>query len=58
MYVFICVNIYVPMFVYLKINLYLLLCPQNFPGKNTRVSCHFFSQGIFPTQGLNPYIGR
>ena len=30
------------------------LCPWDFPGKNTGVSCHF--QGIweiFPTQGLN-----
>ena len=24
------------------------------PGKNTAVGCHFFSQGIFPTQGSNP----
>ena len=24
------------------------------PGKNTRVGCHAFSRGIFPTQGLNP----
>ena len=24
------------------------------PGKNTGVDCHFFLQGIFPTQGLNP----
>ena len=24
-------------------------CPWNFSGKNTRVSCHFFFQGIFPT---------
>ena len=30
-----------------------LLCPQNFPGKNTRVGCHFLLLGIFPTQGLN-----
>ena len=30
-----------------------LLCPQNFPGKNTGVSCHFLLQGIFPIQGLN-----
>ena len=22
------------------------LCPQNFPGKNTRVDCHFLLQGI------------
>ena len=25
----------------------------DFPGKNTGVGCHFFLQGIFPTQGLN-----
>ena len=31
-----------------------LLCPWNFPGKNTRVGCHFFLQGIFLIQGLNP----
>ena len=30
-----------------------LLCPVDFLGKNTRVGCHFFLQGIFPTQGLN-----
>ena len=31
-----------------------LLHPWNFPGKNTRVDCHFLLQGIFPTQGSNP----
>ena len=31
-----------------------LLCPWDFPGKNTGVGCHFLLQGIFPTQGLNP----
>ena len=30
--------------------------PWDFPGKNTRVDCHFFLQGIFPTQGSNPYL--
>ena len=30
-----------------------LLCPWGFPGKNTRVDCHFFLQGIFSTQGSN-----
>ena len=30
------------------------LCPWDFPGKNTRVGCHFLLQGIFPIQGLNP----
>ena len=30
-----------------------LLCPWDFPGKHTGVGCHFFLQGIFPTQGLN-----
>ena len=28
-----------------------LLCPWNFPGKNTGVGCHFLLQGIFPIQG-------
>ena len=28
-------------------------CPWDFPGKNTRVDCHFLLQGIFPTQGSN-----
>ena len=31
-----------------------LLCPWDFPGKNTGMGCHFLLQGIFPTQGLNP----
>ena len=30
-----------------------LLCPWNFPGKNTGVGCHFLFQGTFPTQGSN-----
>ena len=30
-----------------------LLCPRDFSGKNTAVSCHFLLQGIFPSQGLN-----
>ena len=30
-----------------------LLCPGDFPGKDTGVGCHFLLQGIFPTQGLN-----
>ena len=32
------------------------LCPYNFPSKNTGVGCHFFLQGIFPTQGSNPSL--
>ena len=30
-----------------------LLCPLNFPGKNTGVGCHFLLQGIFLTHGSN-----
>ena len=30
-----------------------LLCPWDFPGKNTGVGCHFLLQGIFPTQRWN-----
>ena len=33
-----------------------LLCPWDFPGKNTRVGCHFLLQGIFLTQGSNPCL--
>ena len=28
-------------------------CPQDFPGKNTGVGCHFLLQGNFPSQGSN-----
>ena len=31
-----------------------LLCPWDFPGKNTGAGCHFLLQGIFPTQESNP----
>ena len=31
----------------------MILCPREFPGKNTRMGCHAFLQGIFLTQGLN-----
>ena len=30
-----------------------LLCPWNFPGKNTGMGCHFLLQGIFQTQKSN-----
>ena len=33
-----------------------LLCPWDFPGKDTEVGCHFLFQGIFPTQGSNPSL--
>ena len=33
-----------------------LLFPQDSPGKNTGVGCHFLFQGIFPTQGSNPHL--
>ena len=31
-----------------------LLCPWEFPSKNTGVGCHFLLQGIFLTQEPNP----
>ena len=34
----------------------LFAAPWNFPDKNTGVGYHFLLQGIFPTQGLNPYL--
>jgi len=33
-----------------------LLCPWNFPGKNTGMDFHFLRQGIFLIQGLNPSL--
>ena len=33
-----------------------LLCPWDFPGKNTGVGCHFLLQEIFPTQGSKPHF--
>ena len=33
-----------------------LLCPWDFPGKNTGVGCHFLFQGMFPTQRSNPRL--
>ena len=34
----------------------MILCPWDFPGKNTGVGCHFLLQGIFQTQGSNPCL--
>ena len=33
-----------------------LLCPWDFPGKNTGVGCNFLLQGIFLTLGSNPHL--
>ena len=33
-----------------------ILCPWDFSGKNSGVGCNFLFQGIFPAQGLNPYL--
>ena len=35
-----------------------LLCPQDSPGRNSRVGFHCLLQGIFLTQGLNPSLLR
>ena len=32
----------------------IVLCPWDFPGKNTGMDCHSLLQGIFLTQALNP----
>ena len=44
---------HVQLFVALWTDLPKLFCPWDAPGKNSRVGCHFFVQGIFPTQGSN-----
>ena len=33
-----------------------LFCPWDSPGKNTGMGCHALLQGIFLTQGSNPYL--
>ena len=33
-----------------------LLCPWDFPGKNTRLGSHSLLQGIFVAQGFNPGV--
>ena len=33
-----------------------LFCPQDFPGRNTGVGCHFLLRGIFLTQRSNPHF--
>ena len=33
-----------------------LLYPQDFPGKNTGMSCHFLLHGVFPTLSLNLHL--
>ena len=35
---------------------HMLLCPWDFPGRRTRMVCHFLLQGIFPTQGLSLHL--
>ena len=35
-----------------------VLCPWDFPGKNTGVGCHSLLQGIFLNQGSNATAGR
>ena len=33
-----------------------VLCPWDFPDKNTGLGCHFLLQGILLTQGSNPHL--
>ena len=33
-----------------------VLCPWDFPSKNTELVCHFLLQGIFMTQGIKPRL--
>ena len=33
-----------------------LLCPWNYPSKNTGIGCHFLLHGIFLTQQSNPCL--
>ena len=31
-----------------------ILCPWDFPGKTTRLACHFLLQGVFLPPGIKP----
>ena len=46
--------------VWLFVNPWIVACQaplsRDFPSKNTGVGCHFFLQGIFPTQRSNPHL--
>ena len=35
-----------------------LLCPKDFPGKNSGMGCHSLLQGIFPIQGSYPGLSH
>ena len=53
---FMCVHGYSVLSYSLRLMDYSLLCPWDFPGKNTGGGCHFLLQGIFLTQGSNPHL--
>ena len=45
---------HVPLFATLWTVARQVLCPWNFPGKNTGVGCHFLLQGNLPNPGIKP----
>ena len=55
-YVCVCMLSCCQLFVTLWAVTHRFLCPQDFPGKNPGVGCHFLLQGPFLTQGLNLYL--
>ena len=54
--VYICVQLGVYLFVIPWMPFHQAPLSMDFPGKNTRVVCHFLLQGIFPTQGSDLYL--
>ena len=52
--IYLCVQVYLTLCGSMDCRPHGLLCPWNFPGKNTGAGCNFLLQRIFPTQGLNP----
>ena len=49
---------HVPLFVPHGLQATRLLCPWDFPGKNTGAGCHTLLQRIFLTQGSNPSLSH
>ena len=57
MYPLACVGVYsVPQLCTALCDPIRLLCPQDFPGKHSGLTCHFLLQGIFQTWVSNPHL--
>ena len=54
--IYLCVQVYLTLCGSMDCRPHGLLCPWNFPGKNTGAGCHFLFESIFLTQGSNLHL--